>query len=715
VFSRARWLCSGRSLVISSALAALVAVPVVAASDALILVKEVETRPLAGGLEVKIRTTGRPSYTTYPIDAPARLAIDLEGASIDPETWTALHAENQYFERIETLPFRSRTGESVRLELWLRGSVSPEVSASDEGLLLTFFGPVETASAIAAPDESVLQLEDSSGLALHVVPQEPRAESQHLVALVDAMASGQWHEAVLIEEPLIVERTAAAPVHAAEEPALSAPILAAPRAQRIDFRELEAANALEARLGVGGRTPLPMPLLAQTPSGIGGVAPIQMEAQTQREFSGAPISLDLKNIEMVELLRIFADLSNMNIIIDPGIRGRVTVRMRDVPWDQAFVTILRNQGLGFTIEGNILRVATLRRLNAEARAEQQLREAQLVAEPLNTEIVYLNYATPNQVSRVLRSQLSRRGQILTDARTNSLIIKDVQGSINRAKRLLEILDVRTKQVAINAQIVTTSKSFTRDLGIIWGGTLIADPAFGNDTGLTFPNNITTDFGVSLPAGSQLISFNFGNVLDTVRLSAALTASEAEGITKTISNPRIVTSDNVSASVRSGSLVPYQSSAVSGNTVVATVVFREAAVSLSVTPHVTSDNYVRMRLTISSDAPNFSIATPAGPPIETNSLSTTVLVKDGDTFVIGGLNSSTEGANENRVPFLHRIPVVGRILFKNKRTSNAYDDLLMFVTPSVVQDEAVRQRALVFESYEPTDGDGRSPSAPRRNP
>jgi type IV pilus assembly protein PilQ len=418
---------------------------------------------------------------------------------------------------------------------------------------------------------------------------------------------------------------------------------------------------------------------------------------------------------MVELLRIFADLSNMNIILDPGIRGRVTIKMRDVPWDQAFVTILRNQGLGFTIDGNIIRVASLRRLNAEARAQAQLREAQLVAEPLNTEIVYLNYATPSQIRRLLLSQLSRRGQILTDARTNSLIIKDVQENINRVKRLIEILDVRTKQIAINAQIVTTSKAFTRDLGIRWGGSLVASPETGNDTGLPFPNDIRTNFGVDLPAGDQLISFDFGNVLDTVNLNAALTAAEAEGVTKTISNPRVTTSDNVTASVRSGSLVPYQSSSVTGNTVVATVVFREAAVSLSVTPHVTSDNYVRMRVTVSSDNPNFSIATPAGPPIETNSVSTTVLVKDGDTFVIGGLNTAIEGDNQERVPFLHRLPVVGKLLFKNRRIANSYDDLLMFVTPTIVKDEAVRQRSLVFESYDVKGGETQQPQTSPNNP
>jgi type IV pilus assembly protein PilQ len=433
-------------------------------------------------------------------------------------------------------------------------------------------------------------------------------------------------------------------------------------------------------------------------------------------FTGAPITLDLKAVEVVELLRIFADLSNMNIIVDPGIRGRVTVKMRDVPWDQAFVTILKNQGLGFTVEGNIIRIATLRKLNAEIRAQRQLSEAQLVSEPLSTEIVYLNYAAPTQIRKLLTPQLSRRGQILTDNRTNSLIVKDVQGNINRVKRLVEILDVRTKQISVDAQIVTTTKAFTRDLGITWGGNLIASPQTGNDTGLPFPNDISTNFGVNLPAGSLgFIGFNFGNVLDTVNLNALLGAAEAEGNSKTISNPRVTTSDNVSASVRAGSIVPYSTVSVSGSTLIGTVVFREAAISLSVTPHVTSDNYVRMKVNISADAPDFSAATSAGPVIQTNSLTTTVLVKDGDTFVIGGLNSSIEGSNQQRVPFLHRLPVIGRLLFKNQRMSNSYDDLLMFITPRIVQDEAVRQRSLVFESYELKGSDKERPAPAPSNP
>ena len=765
----ARWLCSGRSPVISSALAALVVVQVVAASNALVLVQGVETRPLAGGLEVKVRTTSKPSYTTYVLDAPARLAVDLDRATVDDEQWKNSSFDNPYFEKVSATPFSSRLGPSVRLEFFLRGESTRQFEATDAGLRLTFYPKAPVAASTDSASD-VAAIEDSSGLALQVHSEEPPAESPQVIALVDAMdqesvvepkpTADEQPSTAVSEEHLDLssnlmselgslvsnlppmpgsgwKRTTASPavfetrtdasdmvaVHSdshadAADLALSRPILdeSVSRAPTpIDFRELEEAAVLEKDFRLSDNSGLGLPDLAQAQAPVVSAADnLLFEQQLGAEFTGAPVSFDLKNVDVVELLRIFADLSNMNIIIDPGIRGRVTVKMRDVPWDQAFITILKNQGLGFTVEGNIIRVATLRKLNAEIRAQRQLREAQLVAEPLNTEIVYLNYAAPTQVRRLLQPQLSRRGTILTDARTNSLIIKDVQENINRVKRLVEILDVRTRQISVNAQIVTAAKSFARDLGIIWGGSLIASPAFGNDTGLPFPNDVTTNFGVALPAGGNgFIGFQVGNVLDSVNLSVLLAASEAEGITKTISNPRVTTSDNVSASVRSGSIIPYQSSQVSGNTIVGTVVFREAAISLSVTPHVTSDNFIRMRCTVSADRPDFSIATPAGPPLLTNSLTTTVLVKDGDTFVIGGLNTSTEGENENRVPFLHRLPVVGKLLFRNHRISNNYSDLLMFLSPSIVMDEATKQKSLVFESYDVKEKG--QPTTPPNNP
>jgi type IV pilus secretin PilQ/predicted competence protein len=763
VNSWARWLCSGRSLVISSALAALAVVPVVAASDARVLVRGIDTRSLAGGLEVKIRTTGKPSYTTYLLESPARLAVDFDPASLeDVKNWTDLKFDNPYFEKATATPFSTRTGASVRVEFFLRGETTRQFEASADGLVITFYGQVQAPSVAAASAPGAAPPDDSSGLSLEVLSQEPPAESAQDVALADQSGGGSaapdsyWLDAELIPGGDILKTLdglailaqlpsasgAVAPAASSSEmfvawettpsetapPAVSSernadqqtasqsaaaedlvarPILdeSAPAVRTaIDFRELEEAASLDSELRLGESRLLNPVDLAQTQSTNIGADQIQFQKQLGTEFTGAPISLDLKNIDVVELLRIFADLSNMNIILDPGIRGRVTVKMRDVPWDQAFITILRNQGLGFTVEGNIIRVATLRKLDAELRAQRQLREAQLVAEPLNTEIIYLNYAAPTQIRRLLTPQLSRRGQILTDARTNSLIVKDVQDNINRVKRLVEILDVRTRQVSVGAQIVTTSKNFTRDLGIAWNGSLIADPQHGNDTGLPFPNDVSTNFGVNLPAssGAGTISFALGNVLDTVKLNATLAAAEAEGLSKTISNPRVTTSDNVTASVRAGAIIPFQSTSISGNTIVGTVLFREAAISLAVTPHVTSDNFIRMRVTISADAPDFSAATAAGPQIQTKSLSTTVLVKDGDTFVVGGLNTSTEGYNENRVPFLHRLPVVGKLLFRNHRTSNTYADLLMFVTPNIVMDEAVKQKSLVFESYDVKD-------------
>lgn len=720
MFREARCFYSGRSLRIASVVVAFIAAQVVAASEEFVQIQDVNMSLWAGGTDVHIRTNSNPIFSAYELEAPARFVIDLEQATVESEKLQSLQLKSEFFDSISITSFSEKNSPSVRVEFSLSNESLHGILQADNELIVSFSRNTQSINQVFSACNESVGFDDLSGFSMSVSPSEDISSITDVASSKDygsadslllTLPSGypvvepnvaRSFDSGIVEIAQIVDAESAFEQSTLSE--LQLPVIAEhsqSTERRVDFRELEEAPTLEQ-----------MPILAQVQSpSLSNNSLKSTQQQSDVEYTGAPINLDLKNIEIVEILRIFADLSSMNIIIDPGIKGQVTVKMRDVPWDQAFLVILRNQGLGFTIDGNIVRVASLKKLDAEVRAQAKLRESQMIAEPLSTEIIYLNYATPNQIQKLLKTQMSNRGQVLTDLRTNSLIVRDLQQNITKVKRLVEILDVRTKQIAINAQIVSASKSFTRDLGIAWNGKLVASPEFGNDTGLSFPNDISTNFGVQLPAGGNgFVGFQFGNLLDNINLDVILAASESEGITKTISNPRVVTSDNVSASVRSGQIIPYQSSSISGNTVVATVIFREAAVSLSVTPHVASDNYIRMKVTIASDSPNFDVATAAGPPIRTNSLNTTVLVKDGDTFVVGGLNSSSEGTNSNKVPFLHRLPVLGN-LFKNKRTVNAYTDLLMFVTPVILQDETVQRKSLVFESYDVKNKDAESPKTP----
>ncbi len=703
MFPGARWLRLNRLVRFGFALAFLAVVHVVAASDAPTLITGVDAHSIAGGTEVLVQTEGRPHYTAYLLNEPLRLAIDFEQTSLTESDLSHLPSLDAYIQKVEGKPFYGRHGKSVRLEFFLRDDVAYQLAPSDGGLLVSFYGGAPSLSE--ATDSAELpaaeKVEDSSGLSLDVLNVEPRADSVAFVQVaesIDLSANSVADPVAETPESLGEEMVASEPLedHVAPALSLTSPLDTSPAVDGvtatseekladelvasvvkpvaeevwIDYRELEEARTVGDSLVAAGKANEFITLAqADSPAGIDVLS--GMDASSTR-FSGRPISFDVKKVDIVELLRVFSDLTQMNILIDRGVRGRVTAKLRDVPWDQAFIIILKNQGLGFTIEQNILRVAPLKTLRREIRDQQRLREARLVSEPLNTEIVYVNYANPKQLLRMLKPQLSRRGKILSDARTNTLMIRDVQQNIDKAKRMVEILDVRTKQISISAQIVRANKNFTRDLGIEWGGTLEASPRLGNDTGLNFPNDISSTFGISVPGGGTgTVAFDFGNVLDSVNINAILGASEAVGLTKTISTPQVTTSDNVAANLSSGVNIPYVSTTITGGVAVGTIVFQSATTSIRVTPHVTSDGFIKLKVQLSNNFPS-AFTVEAGPVIATNSLRTEVLVRDGDTFVVGGLNSSVEGTSQTRVPWFHKIPFLGN-LFKNNSVTNDYTD------------------------------------------
>lgn len=410
--------------------------------------------------------------------------------------------------------------------------------------------------------------------------------------------------------------------------------------------------------------------------------------QAPEKYTGKPISLDFKDIDVLDVFRLIAEVSGFNVVIDPDVKGKITIRLDNVPWDQALDVILKNQGLDKEIEGNVMRIAYMTKLRDERVLKRQMEEAKARIRERDTKIVYLSYAKSADIAPLIKKLLSVQGDIIIDDRTNSLIVLDFTENIERAIKLIKILDVRTKQVFINAQIVRTDKNFSRQLGIQWGGRFVADAVHGNTSGYQFPNQYMVDlqqgtedgYAVNLPSGSQLIGLTFGNVLDTLKLRAALTAAESEGLTKTISNPRVTTSDNKKANVTSGSRIPYQTFTKEGT---GEIEWIDAGIKLDATPHVTHDNFISMNVSVTKDAPDFSNLVNGAPPINQNRASTDVIIKDGETLVIGGLNETIVGDSQARIPFLGRIPILG-LLFKNMSKSNKFSDLLIFITPQIMK-------------------------------
>ena len=421
------------------------------------------------------------------------------------------------------------------------------------------------------------------------------------------------------------------------------------------------------------------------------------------KYSGRRISLDLQDADLVNVLRLFADVANLNIIIAPDVKGRVTVRMVNIPWDQAMDIILKMNGLGFALEDNVLRVASVAALTKQAEDETKAKDAKKKAEDLVTRMVSINYATANTINGTLKKSLSARGETVVDERTNTIIITDIAKNVNDVLTLIKVLDKAIPQVMIEARIVEATTSFTRDLGVQWGGTYHADAAHGNPTGFNFPNTITatggptqqtTQFGagnylVNLPAAvgagsGGSIGFNFGSLSKALNLDLALSAMESTGEGKVISTPRVSALDNKEAKIEQGQSIPYTTTSASGTQ----VQFIDAKLALTVTPHVTPDNKIFMKITATKNAPDQSLTGAGGQPsIRKNEATTEILLSDGETAVIGGILIIDRGYTIAKVPFFGDLPLIGW-LFREKSQKDNKTELLIFITPRVVRQEAI---------------------------
>jgi type IV pilus assembly protein PilQ len=434
---------------------------------------------------------------------------------------------------------------------------------------------------------------------------------------------------------------------------------------------------------------------AQQPAAQAQAPPQQPVVPVQPRYTGNPVSLDFQGADLRAVLRTFSEISGLNLVIDPTIQGTVDVALRDVPWDQALDIILRANKLGYVVDGTIVRVAPLTVLADEESQRRKLSDEQALAGELRVLTRSLSYARAEDLRQLLtQTVLSQRGSIQFDQRTNTLIINDLPDRLERATGLITTLDRPEPQVEIEARIVTTTRDFARNLGIQWGFGARASQDLGNTLPLSFPNqgSVTgrtgaasgpdgvgsmVNMGVS-PATSG-IGLALGSVNGAVNVDVALTALERTGQGRILSTPRVSTQNNIEAEITQGVQIPIQT--VANNTV--TVTFRDAALTLRVTPQITATNTVIMRISVENASPDFSRAINGIPPIDTQRALTQVLVGDGDTTVIGGIYVSREQAAQDRTPGLHRIPLLGW-LFQRNEFSDESRELLIFITPKITR-------------------------------
>ena len=431
----------------------------------------------------------------------------------------------------------------------------------------------------------------------------------------------------------------------------------------------------------------------------------QVTSGGQTPYTGDPVSMDFQNADLRAVLRTFAEISALNIVIHPQVEGSVDVSLTDVPWDQAFDIILRANRLGYIVDGTVVRIAPLLVLAEEEAQRRALAEEQALAGDLIVLTRTLSYARAADMVDLVTPLLSARGTVQIDKRTNTMIMTDLQDRLGTVDDLLDTLDRAEPQVEIEARIVQAGRDFARAIGVQWGITGRVAPDLGNTTALTFPNRggvsgrlgtqgpeadrgdarafetENTGTAVNLPAAVATSAFGvtLGSVDGSLNLDIALSAAESDGQVKLLSHARVTTQNNVQAEIVQGDQIPIQ--VMANNTV--TVTFQDAALSLRVTPQITAADTVIMQIEIQNDFADFGREIQGIPPIVTQRASTTVQVANGDTTVIGGIFESERSRSDNRVPLLHRILLLGW-LFKSRPEPESTDELLIFLTPRIIR-------------------------------
>ncbi|MDH5674726.1 MAG: type IV pilus secretin PilQ [Myxococcales bacterium] len=441
--------------------------------------------------------------------------------------------------------------------------------------------------------------------------------------------------------------------------------------------------------------------LSDVPMQIGG-------ARKGRKFTGRRIDLDLKSADIHNILRLLSEVGNVNIITSDDVSGSVTIKMKNVPWDQALDVILTAKELGMVRKGNLLRVAPQSVLEKERELAIARKKQQMELAPLETRLIPVSYADAGDLSGRAQELISERGNVSVDDRTNILVVRDVRGNLDDIEELVRSLDSQTPQVLIEARIVEATTSFAHEVGIQWGGSIAMSSATGNPTGLIFPHDVTVAGGATdaqtptqglspftstvpnpnfvvnypSPAGTGqggAIGISLGSLAGTFNLAVRLSAFETSGHVRIISSPRILTLDNAKATIEQGTMIPYSQVSAQG----VQTAFQNARLALDVTPHVTNDGAVAMDVSINRDEPDFNQTSARGDPtILRRSAKTNLLVQDGHTAVIGGIYTRNSGRGLTQVPFFGDIPIIG-ILFRQEQTSDARNELLIFLTPRIV--------------------------------
>ena len=437
-----------------------------------------------------------------------------------------------------------------------------------------------------------------------------------------------------------------------------------------------------------------------TPAGttVAVAAPATGNCTTGR-YTGEPFGMNFKDLDLKDFFRLIHEISGLNVVLDPSVKGSVTIVLDDVPWDQALAIVLDNNGLACTLQGNVLRIATLDTMKTEAEARRAQQEAQALAVPKQTITRYLSYGHARDAMPVIKKFLSARGDVVADERSNALIVEDIPSVLPKVEDLIRMLDRKTPEVEIEARVVASTRTFARDIGTqlavgfgsgnnaVGGGLGTPSPI---DIGGLVPKFITAPGDTkSLPLFSNLgatgptSGLAFSNATNGFRLDFILTMAESRGLLKILSRPHITTQNNISALIKQGSRIPVVTQAQLGGP--PTVTYVEAFLRLTVTPQITAENTIFLNVDVENTVPDFSRVSGSqlNPTLNTQQATTQVLVTDGGTVVIGGVIQTQNSVAIAQVPLLGSIPLLGN-LFKHTNVNTSTAELIFFITPKIIQ-------------------------------
>jgi len=677
----------------------------------------VEARTGSGALSVSLEGDGELSYEAFTLANPPRFVLDLTGVR-NASRFRSKDVSAGAVTRVRVSQFRTEPTAVTRVVFDLAEETLPVVRQSAQGVSVSFSRPAAPETVVAGspapapvPASGSYEAHEADDAAEPVVkvasaeppPPAPARTEPEVVAVTEptpvvetapvaavadvpappvepeppAAQVATESKVAVAPPPPVVRVTEPAPqtiAVASPEVAVPAPAPPARSSRRTSASEdralLEAAETLAAQQAAEDQ-----------PKDISNPFESRAIGQTERQYTGEPLTLNLKDADIKDTLQKFSELTNLNIVLDPDVRGTVTVSLTDIPWDQALELILKINGLGYVLEGNVMRIASTGKLAQEEQARQQLLRAQENNRPTKTVIQKLSYATASSAATTAKKVMSPRGDIFVDERSNLLIIKELPEYLPTVLDLVKSLDTAVPQVMIEARIVEATRTFSRQLGIDWGFRALADQAHGNTTGMTFPNSASVEGAVGLANGTEVIRAAFANVLDTFRLDVALSAAESRGLVKIVSSPKILTQTNRSASVQSGFQIPVQSTV--NNTT--SVLYIDATLRLDVTPQITAEGTVILDIKIQrrEPAPGTNIAGGQNVPLITRDAQTRLMVRDGGTGMIAGIFKITANDGQSMVPGLWKIPLLGG-LFRNKTLNETTDELMIFITPRVMK-------------------------------